>query len=203
MNEDYLWDKTGEPDAEIERLEKTLGSLRFKRPAEPLPLPAVTPRHTFRLNSSPALAAAAALLILILAGGIWLGLRPAGPPGGQETIANVATPPEEKRTEAWVSGPPRPPIGPDNPRDPSVAAVDEKESNNVPQGEVDSRRKLPRRFSAPRRETARRRGPNSSPRRQELAREGEEAKAQLIMALHIASDKLSAVQKRIQTDPGT
>jgi hypothetical protein len=50
---------------------------------------------------------------------------------------------------------------------------------------------------------ARRRELNLSPRREQLAREGEEAKAQLIMALHIASDKLSAVQKKIQNDPGT
>jgi hypothetical protein len=40
--------------------------------------------------------------------------------------------------------------------------------------------------------------PRSSPRNEELARRGEEAKAQLIKALHIASDKLNAVQKKIQ-----
>jgi hypothetical protein len=38
---------------------------------------------------------------------------------------------------------------------------------------------------------------------EEDIRRGESAKAQLILALHIASDKLNAVQKRIQVSPGT
>ena len=41
MKEDYLWDKSGEVDADVERLENVLSSLRYKRPAEPLPLPVV------------------------------------------------------------------------------------------------------------------------------------------------------------------
>ena len=38
----------------------------------------------------------------------------------------------------------------------------------------------------------------ASPRQEELARRGEEAKAQLIKALHIASDKLNEVQKKFR-----
>jgi hypothetical protein len=30
MNEEYLWDKSGEPDPEIQELEETLGSLRYQ-----------------------------------------------------------------------------------------------------------------------------------------------------------------------------
>ena len=37
-------------------------------------------------------------------------------------------------------------------------------------------------------------------REQQLAREGEAAKAQLIKALHITSDALNTVQKKIQLD---
>jgi ferric-dicitrate binding protein FerR (iron transport regulator) len=99
MNEDYLWDKSGEPDPEIEQLEKALGSLRFKRPQEPLPLPATTPRWSFRLSFSPALAAAAALLILLLAGGVWLSLRRSSSPANPAAIATGAAPREEKRVE--------------------------------------------------------------------------------------------------------
>jgi hypothetical protein len=40
-------------------------------------------------------------------------------------------------------------------------------------------------------------------RQEQLASEGAHAKAQLILALHIASDKLNTVQKKIQLDPGT
>ncbi len=201
MNEDYLWDKSGEPDPEIEQLEKTLGSLRFKRPAEPLPLPATPQRHSFRLSFSPALAIAATLLILLLAGGVWLSMRRSSSVEGRDTIATGTTPIEEKRAEPSVSGP-RPPIGPENPGDPRNV-IGENKSDTVQPDRVVPRKHLPRRFTGAREMTARRRELNISPRREQLAREGEQAKAQLIMALHIASDKLNTVQKKIQTNPGT
>ena len=37
MNDDYLWDKTGEPDPQIQQLEEILGTLRYQ--PRPLPLP--------------------------------------------------------------------------------------------------------------------------------------------------------------------
>jgi hypothetical protein len=201
MNEDYLWDKSGEPDPEIEQLEKTLGSLRFKRPAEPLPLPATPQRWSFRLSFSPALAVAAALLILLLAAGVWLSMRRSSSVEGQDTIATGTAPTEEKRVEPNVSGP-RPPIGPENPGDPRTVIGENKPETPQPD-RVAPRKNLPRRFSGERVMTARHRESNISPRREQLAREGEQAKAQLIMALHIASDKLNTVQKKIQTNPGT
>ncbi len=202
MNEDYLWDKSGEPDPEIEQLEMALGSLRYKRPAEPLPLPATpSPRWSFRLSFSPALAAAAALLILILAGGVWLSLRRSSSKEGQNTIATGTPPVEEKRVEPGISGP-RPPIGPENPGDPRVVIGENKPATMQPD-RVIPRKQRPRRFSGARDVTAKHRESNISPRREQLAREGEQAKAQLIMALHIASDKLNTVQKKIQANPGT
>ncbi|MBA3768588.1 MAG: hypothetical protein H0W99_16740, partial [Acidobacteria bacterium] len=68
MSDDYLWDRSGEPDPEIARLERTLGQLRHQ--PEPLVLPVARPRHAF----FPALAAAAVVLI-VLSGGLWLSLR--------------------------------------------------------------------------------------------------------------------------------
>lgn len=201
MNEDYLWDKSGEPDPEIEQLEKTLGSLRFKRPAEPLPLPASPPpRWSFRLSFSPALAAAAALLILLLAGGVWLGLRRSSSKEGRDTIATGTAPVEEKRAEQGASGP-IPPIVP-NPGDPRNT-IGENKPEPVKPDKVAPRNNLPRRFSGAREVTAKHRELNPAPRREQLAREGEQAKAQLIMALHIASDKLNTVQRKIQANPGT
>ena len=38
MNDDYLWDRTGEPDPEIQQLEQVLGMLRYQ--PRPLELPA-------------------------------------------------------------------------------------------------------------------------------------------------------------------
>jgi hypothetical protein len=73
---DYLWDKTGEPEEDVERLENLLGGLRFQpRTFEvPTTLPfaprrAIAPaRHTFSWSR---LAIAASLLLMLLAGA-WL-----------------------------------------------------------------------------------------------------------------------------------
>lgn len=200
MNEDYLWDKSGEPDPEIEQLEKTLGRLRYKRPAEPLPLPADS-RWSSQLSFSPALAIAATLLLLVLASGLWLGLqRRSASTDGKHTLATGSAP-EEKQGERTVSDP-RPPIGPGNPSEEKLASEGNRPDTVAPSPTV-PRNKLPRRFSGARQNVARHPEMNTSPRREQIAREGEQAKAQLILALHIASDKLSTVQKKIQANPGT
>jgi hypothetical protein len=199
MNEDYLWDKSGEPDAEIEKLEQTLGSLRFKRPNEPLPLP-VMQRRSFLHNFSPRLAAAAALLILLLAGGIWLGLRRSSSTEGASPMATKDAP-AEKPGEQQASGP-RPPLGSGSPIEAKLQDGVDSPGIASPQS-VTPRKNLPRRFSGTRQLTARHGGAQISTQREQLAREGEQAKAQLIMALHIASDKLNAVQKKIQANQGT
>lgn len=68
MNEDYLWDKSGEPDPEIQRLENLLSPLGHK--AQVLSFPA--------RNSTPYLLAIAASL-LILAGGAWVAWQKSRP----------------------------------------------------------------------------------------------------------------------------
>jgi hypothetical protein len=189
MNEDYLWDKTGEPDPEIERLEQKLSSLRFKPQAEPLPLPAQTtpPRYFFRLGlQRPALAAAAALVALLLAGGLWLGLRRPTNTADKNAVAS------ETGAKQQVESGPGKPIGPEP-------------TTGVKEGqELKEQAMLPKRFPRPRthgrssgsRQLIVRR--QASPRQEVLAQRGEEAKAQLIKALHIASDKLNEALKKIQ-----
>jgi hypothetical protein len=73
MNDDYLWDKTGPPDPEIQQLEELLGTLRY----QPRPLAMarnLPPRR--RQGYFPLLAIAATLLVALLAGGIWMRMRP-------------------------------------------------------------------------------------------------------------------------------
>ena len=70
MNDDYLWDKTGQPDPEIQQLEEILGTLRYQ--PRPLALP-------HKRNYVPLLAIAASLLLALLAGGIWLRMRNEAP----------------------------------------------------------------------------------------------------------------------------
>jgi len=72
MKEEYLWDKSGEPDPEIQELEEILGSLRYQ--PKPLDL-ADNTQQTQRRSYVPLLAIAATLVIAVLAGFLWLSYR--------------------------------------------------------------------------------------------------------------------------------
>jgi hypothetical protein len=108
MNDDYLWDRSGEPDKEIQRLEGLLGTLRY----EPRPLaipaaPAIGHRHSF----IPTLAIAATIALMVLAAGVWFAvnrkttvapgeatMRPVQPKVGDKPMANAAPSPKENAT---------------------------------------------------------------------------------------------------------
>lgn len=62
MNDDYLWDKSGEPDPEIQKLEGILGTLRYQ--PQPLKLPR-------RKNYLALLAVAATVVMALMAGALW------------------------------------------------------------------------------------------------------------------------------------
>jgi FecR-like protein len=71
MSDDYLWDGSGTPDPDVERLERLLGRLRS---TPPLPTARLTPRPTYESRPvrwrtarflGPALAAAAAIALMI------------------------------------------------------------------------------------------------------------------------------------------
>ena len=66
MNDDYLWDKSGEPDPQIQQLEEILGTLRYQ--PKPLKLPS-------RRNYLPLLAIAASVALALLAAGLWLQIQ--------------------------------------------------------------------------------------------------------------------------------
>lgn len=73
---DYLWDKTGEPDPEIQKLEETLGTLRYQ--PRPLVVPAhveIVGKRSFFRSVTPALAIAATIAMLVLGLGLWFGLQ--------------------------------------------------------------------------------------------------------------------------------
>jgi hypothetical protein len=69
MKEEYLWDKSGEPDPEIQQLEEVLGTLKYQpRPLE-IPRDLVVIR---RRRYLPYAAIAASLIFALLAAGFWL-----------------------------------------------------------------------------------------------------------------------------------
>lgn len=84
MNDDYLWDKSGQPDPQIQQLEEILGTLRYQ------PRPLTIPR---RRNYLPLLAIAASVLLAIAAGSIWLRVRSGDEiPVQRATLEQLATP---------------------------------------------------------------------------------------------------------------
>jgi hypothetical protein len=125
---DYLWDKTGEPDAEVERLEALLGAFGHAPRALELPASSATPAprpsrlfglrgrlRTSSLFAPVGLAAAAALLLAFLIGAATLlrarvateekasavgDMRQTG--GGAEK--DVASPPPERTPRAPEPG---------------------------------------------------------------------------------------------------
>ena len=66
-NGDYLWDRSGPPDPEVERLERLLAPLAYQ-----------APRRRLTAGKS-AIAAAIAAAVVIAAGAVWYSVRPAGP----------------------------------------------------------------------------------------------------------------------------
>ncbi len=68
MNDDYLWDRSGEPDPEVERLERVLGKYRYQD--KPLS-PALRSRLSERRGGWIRLAAVAAAILIALAG-LWV-----------------------------------------------------------------------------------------------------------------------------------
>src|SRR5262249_54966816 len=69
MNDNYLWDRTGEPDPEIQELENLLGELRYQ--PQPFEIPAhitVARRRPFFLP----LTIAAAIIMVAILSALWV-----------------------------------------------------------------------------------------------------------------------------------
>jgi negative regulator of sigma E activity len=91
-----LWDKSGQPDPEIQKLEEILGTLRY----QPRPLELPVPR---RRSYFPLLAIAASVLLALLAAGVWLRVRNQSAPQPQEAkVVSTPSPVEEKKPEQIV-----------------------------------------------------------------------------------------------------
>jgi len=108
MKDDYLWDKTGEPDAEIEQLEELFGRFRHQGVAPEMPL---SPRRFFW----PRLVAAAAIIVVALAG-LWIVMhREANPV--DNNAQNASTGPKTDEPQQSI------PASPTNEPEPNVTAT--------------------------------------------------------------------------------
>ncbi|HEY3025941.1 MAG TPA: hypothetical protein VGJ55_07315 [Pyrinomonadaceae bacterium] len=181
---DYLWDRSGEPDEDIQKLEEILAPLGYQ--PKPLEIPAsVQPAHRGRLF--PALAIAATIALMALALGLWFNSyrsRAVAP-----SQANLAPVPVENGNKNGLQSTSSPE---------TVAVPDQKPK---PQLAVTDHRATGRRTLRTRSE--RRSGNTTMPQQQPEAiadarAEAEAAKEQLMVALRLVSSKLSLAQKRAQ-----
>ena len=119
MKDDYLWDRSGQPDPEIQQLEEILGELRYQpRPLE-IPAELKTGGHFFRY------AIAAAVAMLVLGVGAWLAL--------QKQTTQVAIVPQPQPGEVKT-------VTPDEPKPTAVAAPADK----TVAGEIETTRRTAR-----------------------------------------------------------
>jgi hypothetical protein len=182
MKDNYLWDRSGEPDPEVQQLEEVLGTLRYQ--PRPLRIPANIQIRR-RRNFVPALAIAAAITLLAVTLGIWFSLNRRQAPRSLE--ANTSSPIEQKSNDKQ-----RPQVLPKNPPAKEVAAEDQK-----PTGNQDRHRESARHLLAAnktRRTRTEIRQPELTP--QEIA-----DKQQVLIALRLVSAKLNVAQRKAQGAP--
>ena len=173
MNDNYLWDRSGEPDPDVQKLEEILGSLRY----QPQPLRIPTHVQVRRRNFFPALAIAAALALCAVLLGLWF-----------QFTRREQTPPQAARSgsasEQRAASTPAQPSSNES----QTTAVDKHPNRTLKatRNLVASKRTLVIRQEV--------REPQLTP--QELAE-----KEQLLVALRLVSAKLSVAQRRTQGTP--
>ena len=181
---DYLWDKTGEPDPEIQQLEEILGTLRYQpRPLEiPAGLHIGSERSFFRSYAAP-LAIAATVAMLLLGLGLWLGLQRL-----------------QRSPQQVVKSPDTPQVRPVPPNEKQNSAV----AVSSPEPEQKRIVESPRRHVNPSllaRNSKRDR--NTAVKDQQLTlmqqKEARAAKDQLMLALRVTSMKLNLAQRKAQS----
>ena len=184
---DYLWDKTGEPDPEIQQLEELLGTLRYQpRPLQiPAGLPVGRERIFFRgfRNHAVPLAIAATVAMLLLGLGLWLGLQRV-----ERSPLQVVKSRETPQAKPMFS--------PDEKQNPTVAV-------SSPQPEPKKILESPRHRVNPSLLARNSKRDRKTVRDQQLTlkeqQEAQAAKDQLMLALRVTSAKLNLAQKKAQS----
>lgn len=195
---DYLWDKSGEPDSEIQELEEILGTLRYQ--PRPLEIPADSQTNPSRNLFSaiaprlaiyaPRLAIAAAIAVVLLGLGLWLGLQRV-----------------QRHPSSNVANTPNTPTANSSPASATVSTTNQDQNDNQL---TTSPAPDQRHFGGPRRHRVNaallarnaKRARERRPSPQLALLEGRAAKDQLMLALRLASAKLNFAQKKTQnTNP--
>ena len=179
---DYLWDKTGEPDPEVQQLEEILGTLRYQpRPLEIPPGLLIGRERSFFRGSASRLAIAATIAMLVVGLGLWFGLQGLQK-GRQPNSVAISNPPSLRPTPA--------PVATVNPNHEMVSSRDPER-----EGSDQVSKSSPQRQSGSFSHNARLRNQLIALKKR---REAEATKDQLMLALRLASAKLTLTQKKTQ-----
>lgn len=184
---DYTWDKTGEPDPEVQELEEILGTLRYQpRPLDiPAGLQARRERNFFR-GLAPRLAIAATIAMLLLGLGLWLGLQ---------RLQRNQPAPLVKTADRSIAKPN--PVNESTPTEGQTATVAPSHDPG-PQRIVEPRHEM----NQPQLAATKKRGRYDRVRSERLTaarrQEAEAAKNQLMLAFRMVSAKLNFAQKKAQ-----
>jgi len=204
---DYLWDKTGEPDEDVEQLENLLGALKYQ--PRPLEIPATAMPTAARpgagttttIFSRPRLAIAASLILTLLAG-TWFVTRQNEPQAIQmaETGQGSSTVKSPQPESTVVS----------NNGANKNTSVNATVQSNLPEDgagiikvAVPKRQRVSRQLVAHRQKQQQQRVKEDAavlPQREQLAdaQAGREATEKLMLALRLASAKLNFAQRELQ-----
>ena len=176
MNDDYLWDRTGEPDTEIQELEEVLGALRYQPKALRIPEEQLRPSW-----SIPKMAIAAALATILVGASSWLMFSSRRSATGDHKP--VATVPAEKVLNTQPENSATPANDPT--AEPPIAS-----SNTQIKRKAGGMQKM---MVAGNKRARRSKSAGSELTGKDLA-DARAAKEQLLLALRVASAKLSLAQ---------
>lgn len=184
---DYLWDKTGEPDPEIQKLEEILGTLRYQPRSLDIPAGvAVSRERSFFRSAAPRLAIAATLAMLLIGLGVWFAWQ-----RSQRVVPSEVA----KSTDKPGAQPAQQPA-PNPTQAPQVAAVLKLEETAEPSPRQRRTQRLSQSFVAGNSNRVRK---EADARRAKERQEAAIAKDQLLLALRVTSAKLNFAQKKTQT----
>jgi hypothetical protein len=179
MEDNYLWDRSGEPDPEVQQLEETLGTLRYQ--PQPLEIPRnIRPGRRRSFFRAMAIAAAIALFAILL--GLWISFN-----------RRQAVPPTQARnSQIDQNTNERPPQAiPDQQASPVPVAV------SSPKPLVIQKRESPRNLLAGNKTP----GTRTQIRQPGLTAQELAEKEQVLIALRLVSAKLNLAQRKTQGAP--
>jgi len=180
MNEDYLWDRTGKADEEIEELEQLLGRLRYQPRQLEIPTGVNVGHKSWIVRG---LAIAATIAILLLGAGLWRSRQES------RVIQAANTPKSSTPDKSLTEAPPFNPVGSTvETAPPPIPTASARSANRSRPASVIASTKHARfsNQSAP------------EPPANEVA-EAQAAKQQLMLALRVVSAKLTLAQRRTQS----